>query len=551
MTRTPPPTALLLTVTLLGCDAVDWADKWSELVEDSGLDSGLGSPVDYHLDAYDKSVVDTKCVGFSSAVMEWRLPSISGEFTGLPALHTTELSTSRQQNGESLGLYVKTLDITGDGVHDLVVTWDEADLSVGSAHWLVYEGGAGGFSATATQWTLPPIAGDFPGLAPFYSVSVSGARTIDGVGPSEAYRAETFDITGDGVNDLVLTRDGSQAGVSDTHWIVYEGGPGGFSTTGTSWRLPKLEGIFRAGGPFYGLSGARERVVRGADKAYYFETFDVAGDGVSDLVITWDEVDPDSGTAYWLVYSGGARGFSTTATSWTLPPVLGEFQFIPPFHVSSDDSVRHFFGESYRADYSTFDITGDGVSDLVTTWDEMDRDVGNKYWLVFTGGSEGFSTTATEWTLPLIPGRFNWPPFLDLSMSSGRAVDDDYTVNYYNTSTFDITGDGVTDLVVTADELDWNIGSEYWLVYRGEASGFSTTAIRWALPSTDLGYTTYPPLYKTDISAVHLIAYEFFDYFTSTFDITGDGVPDLVITYDGVDENLGTRYWLVYEGLCE
>jgi hypothetical protein len=135
-------------------------------------------------------------------------------------------------------------------------------------------------------------------------------------------------------------------------------------------------------------------------------------------------------------------------------------------------------------------------------------------------------------------------------MSSGRAVDDDYTVNYYNTSTFDITGDGVTDLVVTADELDWNIGSEYWLVYRGEASGFSTTAIRWALPSiTDSGLHDRIPLTKR--RAVHVIGQQVFDYYSATMDLTGDGGPDLVLTLDQVDADIGNKHWLVYEGLCE
>jgi hypothetical protein len=62
---------------------------------------------------------------------------------------------------KSLYYYATTFDLTGDGVNDLVLTYDQADAEIGNKHWLVYEGGASGFSTTATKWDL---ADDLRGL---------------------------------------------------------------------------------------------------------------------------------------------------------------------------------------------------------------------------------------------------------------------------------------------------------------------------------------------------------------------------------------------------
>ena len=40
-------------------------------------------------------------------------------------------------------------------------------------------------------------------------------------------------------------------------------------------------------------------------------------------------------------------------------------------------------------------------------------------------------------------------------------------------------------------------------------------------------------------------------YYATTFDLTGDGGSDLVLTYDQADGDIGNKHWLVYKGLCE
>ena len=78
-----------------------------------------------------------------------------------------------------------------------------------------------GFSSTATEWSLPTIAGDFTSSAAFHLTSVTTNRTVGS--KSLYYYATTMDLTADGGSDLVLTYDQVDGDIGNKHWLVYEG----------------------------------------------------------------------------------------------------------------------------------------------------------------------------------------------------------------------------------------------------------------------------------------------------------------------------------------
>jgi hypothetical protein len=407
-----------------------------------------------------------------------------------------------------------------------------------------------GFSATATEWTLPTLSGDFSGWGAFYSTYVSGYyRNV--AGSSEYYYTSTLDLTGDGLQDLVVTLDQADSNVGNKYWLVYKGGASGFSTTATKWALPTLAGDFSGWAAFYATNVAGYyRNVAGSSEYYYSATTDLTGDGVPDLVLTLDQADSNVGNKYWLVYEGGASGFSTTATKWTLPTLAGDFSGWAAFYSTYVSGYyRNVAGSSEYYYTSTLDLTGDGLQDLVVTLDQADSDVGNKHWLVYKGGASGFSTTATKWALPTLAGDFSgWAAFYSTYVS-GYYRNVAGSSEYYYTSTLDLTGDGLQDLVVTLDQADSDVGNKHWLVYKGGASGFSTTATKWTLPTLAGDFSGWAAFYSTYVSGYYRnVAGSSEYYYTSTLDLTGDGLQDLVVTLDQADSDVGNKHWLVYKG---
>src|SRR6185295_4682170 len=110
----------------------------------------------------------------------------------------------------------------------------------------------------------------------------------------------------------------------------------------TDWSLPDL----RFYKPFQEANPAN------------WTTFDIDGDGKIDLVRTADpnktsQAFGTAGAAFWEVYKNTGSGFASAPTSWPVPDVL----FYKPFQ------------EANPANWTTFDIDGDGKLDLVRTAD--------------------------------------------------------------------------------------------------------------------------------------------------------------------------------------
>ena len=140
-----------------------------------------------------------------------------------------------------------------------------------------------------------------------------------------------------------------------------------------------------------------------------------------------------------------------------------------------------------------------------------------------------FSNTPTTW---------NVPNSFENASSSGRANDQDH-------STFDINGDGLPDLIDGIDVSSgsyrvWGFGTSqyYWKVYLNNGTGFSNTATIWNVPTSFENASSSGRANGQD---------------HSTFDINGDGFPDLI---DGIDISSGSYrvwgfgtpqyYWKVY-----
>src|SRR5262245_2895251 len=190
--------------------------------------------------------------------------------------------------------YWSTLDVDGDRRPDIVHT-GATDLSEsawdagGSPFWKLFRGGKRGWSADMVKWQVPPS-----GSSGFYSVGLVGGGW------------QRFDITGDGLPDLVQTADPGSGAVwgfgEDPHWKVFENdGEGGFTTPQRDWPVPES-------GTSAGFS-----VVEWYSAPAFWKTMDIDGDRRPDLVQTsdpatgavWDE----AGSPHWKVFANTSDGF--------------------------------------------------------------------------------------------------------------------------------------------------------------------------------------------------------------------------------------------------
>ena len=111
-----------------------------------------------------------------------------------------------------------TMDLTGDGQLDFVIT-DGCDAGgVGVQRWIVHPGEEGGFGP-ATTWTLPDLS-----ALPLSEADAAGA-VADGRGceNEQVFRYSTMDLTGDGQLDFVITDGCDAGGVGVQRWIAHAG----------------------------------------------------------------------------------------------------------------------------------------------------------------------------------------------------------------------------------------------------------------------------------------------------------------------------------------
>lgn len=179
--------------------------------------------------------------GFDAAGQSWSIPS------ALPSDAVLDRSGG--------GLFLVS-DVDGDGVLDALVA-DPGNLA-----WALYRGGASGFAATPTPWTIPDV------ISPNSVVDRIGAGWI------------TVDADGDGTLDLLRPDPGALA------WRLHRGSASGFDPAGTPVAVPDgipVDAVFDRSGASW--------VVR-----------DVDGDGRLDL---WRA---DPGNLTWRLHRGECGG---------------------------------------------------------------------------------------------------------------------------------------------------------------------------------------------------------------------------------------------------
>jgi hypothetical protein len=187
--------------------------------------------------------------------------------------------------------------------------------------------------------------------------------------------------------------------------------------------------------------------------------------------------------------------------------------------------------------WTTLDIDGDGRPDLVQTGDPAHASTvfGNTtapYWQVYKNTGTGFAASPTMWAVP----------------ASGT-TDGFYAANQDlgNQAWFveDMNGDGKPDLVQTGDPAQSGkvfgaSSAAYWQVYLNTGSAFAMASTMWAVPTSGTP-NGFHDGYNDDPN-------ESWD----TFDIDGDGKPDLVQAGDPAQSSkvfgaTTAPYWLVYK----
>ncbi len=298
-----------------------------------------------------------------------------------------------------------------------------------------------------------------------------------------------------------------------------------------------------------------------------WSTIDLDGDGRLDLVVTAEAVERegyywwaqvlgyDEGEPHWDVYLNDGTGFAETPTRWSVPSggqYLAGFGALAGEPGSGDD-------ETVGAEaWSTMDIDGDGLPDLVVTAEAVEREgyywwaqvLGyggdEPHWNVYRNTGDGFESTPTAWSVP--QGGQHLAGFDALAGNAGSGEYE--TVGAQEWSTTDIDGDGRPDLVVTAEAVEregyywWARvlgygGSPHWNVFLNTGSGFETSPTSWQVPSGGQHLAGFDALAGSAGEG---------DYGTvgaqewSTADIDGDGRPDLIVTAEAVERE-GYYWW--------
>ncbi|HJN74914.1 MAG TPA: hypothetical protein QGF58_13365 [Myxococcota bacterium] len=239
---------------------------------------------------------------------------------------------------------------------------------------------------------------------------------------------------------------------------------------------------------------------------------DIDGDDAMELVVTYYEGLTGVGTSRWLVYHDDGTGFTTTATDWDLPTGFPENTFYLAYDASTESP-----------NWGLVDLDGDGLSELVVTRYDAIPELGDSAWRVFSNTGVGFSSSGVDWDLPT---GFPSGTFHQVSDPSSASP---------NWVLMDVDGDLDLDLVGTEYEGIEGLGDTRWLTYDNLSPGFSGSGDTWSLPE---GFVAgeFSTAYDRSTASPNW----------AVGDLTGDGTPELVVTwYEGL-EGVGSTQWMVY-----
>jgi hypothetical protein len=431
---------------------------------------------------------------------------------------------------------IQCVDVTGDGIPDIVVGAVSADLGATQNAGAIYvwAGGPGliGTVSPTARLTCSPaffndalggwsgqgivcadVTGDGipdivagrvfslhfwrggPGLSGNLAPTATLSPSSLGIGSTVGQTIEIADVTGDGILDVIAGDPGAGTG---GRVYVYAGGPGFGISAGASLSVPGA-----VSGDNLGVAG---------EQGILFA--DVTGDGILDIIVAAEQADvggvQDAGAIY--VWAGGAGLMAGGGPRATLTV---------PGAVAFDRLVTIGWGRTLQ----TGDVTGDGVADIVAA--AVNADVGG---VVDTGavyvwaGGAGLTGTVAPTAKLTVPGAV-----------AGDNLSSILLANVTGTSTFDV--------IVGATQADvggvLNAGAIY--VWTGGAGLTGTPAPNATLKVT--GAAANDQLGEgssiADIQAA---------------DVTGDGVLDIVVAATFADiggvQNTGAIYvWAGGAGL--
>jgi hypothetical protein len=335
-------------------------------------------------------------------------------------------------------------------------------------------------------------------------------------GPNGLPTYASLDIDGDGRPDLVVTQLCGDLTVGNSRWIVHRGQDGGFAAP-QNWLLPT-----GYAGASFGLTSQAQAC--GPDGLPSYAFVDVTGDKRPDLVITSLCGDLTVGNSRWIVHRGQDGGFGP-AENWLLPTGYAGLSF-------TSTSAFPNCGPNGLPTFSLYDITGDQRPDIVIGQLCGDTTVGNSRWIVHRGQDGGFGT-AENWLLPTGYAGLSFTGPLGTRPGCGPNGLPTYSLS-------DIDGDRRPDIVVTQLCGDLTVGNSRWIVHPGQDGSFGA-ATNWLLP------TGYAGASFGEISSAGNCGPNGLPTYTLT-DVTGDRVPDLVVTSLCGDLTVGNSRWLLHRG---
>lgn len=330
------------------------------------------------------------------------------------------------------------------------------------------------------------------------------------------------------------------------HYAVQHVFPQGFPSVPVNWTLPYggcLGTMYDPGFYQFSRNGYTEDVLG----SQWWTTMDLNGDGLADLIVTselgtdgYQHTFGEANERHWLVHLNNGTGFDDEPVEWPLPEggsIFGSV-FRGYWLTASGTAPNEAPGSQ---NWITRDMNGDARPDLVvyaergpTSYLTEFNPESESYWNVYLNTGSGFESAAIEWQLP-DGGAFDSVTergFFTLQYSGAFSG----SAGSQNWSVIDMDGDARPDLVVTGQKNSngWTQAFDqetqpYWRIHRNIGNGFDADFVQWPLPdggAIELNYTAG----FNSASGFAAIWSEPLSNNWYTMDMTGDGLPDLVLT---------------------